>query len=204
MVCVRARFGPGSTRSVIDKFKNAQFKLSHRPPGAPAAPTVPAKTGTADPASTTGHASRLAVHSASGPIPELTGFDPAAFGAGPVPGMRQGLFGSQTIAEGPLRAEKLSSARTFGPHASAFPGAGVGPSLGFEDTGKATYVHQHFATTMFTGDMSQSIVMHSRDYDTCARQHRPTLAQNAEYLVNRLEGAARNFLLGNFTPGTSS
>ncbi len=118
---------PGSTRPVIDKFKNARSILTHRQPGAPGAPAVPAKPDTAEPGSAASHASRLAVQSVSGPIPGLTGFDPATICAGPVPGMQQGPIGSQMIAEGPLRAEKLSGARTFGSPASAFPGAGVGP-----------------------------------------------------------------------------
>ncbi len=45
--------------------------------------------------------------------------------------------------------------------------------------------------------------MHLREYATCARQHRMTPAQKADYFVNSLEGAARNFLLSNFTPATT-
>eukprot|EP00171_Calliarthron_tuberculosum_P022446 IDg22446t1 len=67
-----------------------------------------------------------------------------------------------------------------------------------EDTRKATYVHQHFSGRKFTGDLSQSIELLLRDYETCARQHRLSESQKSDYLINVLEGPARTFLLNNY------
>ncbi len=79
----------------------------------------------------------------------------------------------------------------------------VSASAAQEDTRKANYIGQSFASSKFTGDLSLSIEHHLRDYETCARQHRLTPNQAAEYFVNSLDGPARTFLLSHFAPGMS-
>lgn len=70
-------------------------------------------------------------------------------------------------------------------------------SLEREDTRKANYVLQHFKDNRFTGALTQSIEMTLRDYKICARQHRLTESQKADYFVNILDGPARTFFFNN-------
>ena len=75
------------------------------------------------------------------------------------------------------------------------------PPGDYEDTRKASYVHQHFKDRKFTGDITQSIQLVIRDYLVCAQQHKLSEAQRAEYFVNIFEGPARTFFLNNAQNG---
>ena len=66
-----------------------------------------------------------------------------------------------------------------------------------DDTRKANYVLQHFKDNRFTGALTQTIEMTLRDYNICARQHRLTQSQKADYFVNILDGPARTFFFNN-------
>ncbi len=102
-------FDQDSTRSGIDNFKNTRSALAHTPPGAAVAPEAPVTTGTPRACvRSKPMPPRLAMQSASGPLPGLTGFDPATIGTGLVPGMSWGPFGSLMIAEGPPRRQAVS------------------------------------------------------------------------------------------------
>eukprot|EP00171_Calliarthron_tuberculosum_P011764 IDg11764t1 len=70
-----------------------------------------------------------------------------------------------------------------------------------EYTRKATYLHQYFSHTKFSGEIMQSIVMNVRDYENFARQHRISAAQNTEYLVSSLGRTARNLMTSLILPG---
>ena len=67
----------------------------------------------------------------------------------------------------------------------------------YDDYRKANYVHQYFKDRKFTGEITQSIHLLIRDYSVCARQHRLSRAQLADYFVNVLEGPARTFFFNN-------
>eukprot|EP00171_Calliarthron_tuberculosum_P009169 IDg9169t1 len=176
-------FDSSTTRSVIDKFKNIRSILTHRSAGAPSVSTVTGTAGTAGPAYTATPARELAVQSASGPAPGLPAVE------------SQGTQGHQLRTED--HSDPLGSYIPL--HRRNNPSSGL--QVAAEDTRKATYVHQHFSQTKFTGEMSQSIIMHLRDYENCARQHRLSPTQKADYLVNSLGGTARNFMLSIFVPG---
>ena len=77
-------------------------------------------------------------------------------------------------------------------------GSRMPPHLGdYDDTRKASYVQQYFKDRKFTGDLSQSIELVLRDYNVCARQHKLSRAQMADYFVNVLDGPARTFFFNN-------
>ena len=63
----------------------------------------------------------------------------------------------------------------------------------YDDTRKASYVHQHCKDRKFTGDITQSMELFLRDYNVCTRQHKLSPTQQADYFVNILEGPARTF-----------
>ena len=65
------------------------------------------------------------------------------------------------------------------------------------DSRKATNVFQYFKDNKFTGDLSQSIEMTLRDYNVCARQHRLSIRQKADFFINVLSGPARTFFFNN-------
>ena len=63
----------------------------------------------------------------------------------------------------------------------------------FNDSRKATNVFIYFEDNTFTGDLSQSIDMTPRNYNVCARQHRLSDRQKAEFFINTLAGPPRIF-----------
>ena len=69
----------------------------------------------------------------------------------------------------------------------------------FNDSQKATNVFNYFKDNMFTGDLSQSIDMTLRDFNVCARQHRLSNRQKADFFINVLAGPARTFFFNNAT-----
>lgn len=73
------------------------------------------------------------------------------------------------------------------------------PESDADDSMKATNVFQHFKDSKFTGDLSQSdcIDMTLRDYNVCARQHRLSARQKAEFFINVLSSPARTFFFNN-------
>ena len=77
------------------------------------------------------------------------------------------------------------------------------PPNDYDDTRKASYVHQYFKDRKFTGNIRQSINLALRDYAVCARQHKLSRTQLAEYFVNILDGPARTFFFNNAQEGMS-
>ena len=65
------------------------------------------------------------------------------------------------------------------------------------DSRKATNVFQYFKDSKFTGDIKQSIELTIRDYNVCARQHKLTPKQKADFFVNVLADPARTFFFNN-------
>ena len=65
------------------------------------------------------------------------------------------------------------------------------------DSRKATNVFQYFKDSKFTGDMNQSIELTIRDYNVCARQHKLSQKQKADFFVNVLADPARTFFFNN-------
>lgn len=59
------------------------------------------------------------------------------------------------------------------------------------DKRKASYDFQYIKGNRFTGELKQSIKLTIRDYTFCARQHRLTPSQKADYFVNIFDGLAR-------------
>ena len=173
---------PSSARSVIDKFKNARSLVTHRPPGAPfvanSAPSI--GPASAPPPSAT-HPS---VHFAVGPA-----LGPTSLQAGATPPLQPAQHPAPPIFTPPAQSARPTS---------IYPREGT---PGTEDTRKATYVHQHFSGRKFAGDLSQSVELLLRDYETCARQHRLTSGQKADYFSNVLEGPALTFFLNTYVPG---
>ena len=66
-----------------------------------------------------------------------------------------------------------------------------------DDRKKASYVQQCFKDRKFTDDLTQSIELVLKDYNVCARQHKLSRAQMADYLINVLDGSARTFFFNN-------
>ena len=84
------------------------------------------------------------------------------------------------------------------PHPPLDRSSRIPPHLGdYDDTRKASYVQQYFKDRKFTGDLTQSIELVLRDYNVCARQHKLSRTQMADYFVNILDGPARTFFFNN-------
>lgn len=66
-----------------------------------------------------------------------------------------------------------------------------------DDTQKASYIFQHFKFSRFTGEQSQPIELMLREYNFCARQHRLSPSQKADYFFIALDGPARTFIFNN-------
>ena len=81
------------------------------------------------------------------------------------------------------------------PPSSNVPSDAV-PSDG-DDSRKATNVFQYFKDSKFSGNLSQSNEMTLRDYNVCARQHRLSARQKADFFINVLSGLARTFFFKN-------
>ena len=65
------------------------------------------------------------------------------------------------------------------------------------DTRKASGVNMHFKDRKFNGNVLQSIDLHIRDYNVCARQHKLSPTQKADFFSNILDGPARTFFFNN-------
>ena len=186
-----------STRSIVEKFKQARALLSRRIGGISTVRAAP------NPGSSSQRTAPDVLEPVLGPVTPLSQV-PHWYSPGPRVSSVVFDAGQVHVQELPsplttmnpllLREARIHEERDI----HAFDNS---PDWG--DTRKANYAHQQFSSRTFTGDLSQSVELLIQYYYACARQHRLTAVQKADYFMNVLEGPARTFLLNHYKPGVS-